>query len=172
MTLDAARKICATESVANREGFVANIDGFQVKIKLDDFCATSRLVNSASFNGVIRAAVDGNFDDMIAKIPSAFRDKINDNYKRIMSYNSRMNEIILDLVDRVPCDCEMRDSIFWINDNVPAAWRGYVISGFKKGVDSLPEWYIGKNVGKKNESLFNEAEFDRAVVTMNDFLEA
>lgn len=111
MTLEEAQEICRTYSAAEREGFVANIDGFLVKIKLDDFCSTLRIVNGASFNKIMEATVNNSFDDMISKIPEAFRKNIEDNYQKIINYNEQMDETIKEIIKKVPSDCPIKESI-------------------------------------------------------------
>lgn len=60
-----------------KEGFVIYIDEFMVKVKYDDYSKLHGIIGSiSSVNAVISSIVGNTYDDLVAKVPSMYRKKV------------------------------------------------------------------------------------------------
>lgn len=154
--LDKVLEVCHTADVSEREGFVVNIDGWYVKVKLDEFCAISKLVHgSDNFNVVIANVAKGQLDDLLAKIPMTYHDKIIASAREMLAFNEQMDEYVSHMANITPAG-DMRTSIAFIQERVPRPFVSLVIDKFKTG---LKPNYLYKNPRHDTPSCWKAREF-------------
>lgn len=165
--IDKAIDICQSGSPCNREGFVLNIDGFLVKMKLESFLGIAKIVHSvASFNTISRNTALGLMDDLIAKVPPEHRASAKETWNELLQYDEDIRECIAITVDKVnELDARHRAGI--INSTVPSMFRGYVfeiVAG--KGYRGT---YLGERIGTNSPHFFNRSEFDKKSALLNEW---
>lgn len=70
-----------------KEGWVINIDGERFKVKGDEYVKLHRILDSiSSVNVIIEAIADGKYDDLISKVPDAYRDRVENIANRIYEW--------------------------------------------------------------------------------------
>lgn len=117
------------------EGFVANIDGFKIKIKYDDYVKMHGILSMLSApNLIIKAIADDYFDDFYSKIPQAHRRKIDKITSKIFSYIKFMDDVTSSYVEPGPI-YNKKEFMLYVDKEVPKFFRGYV-----------REKYLGNNV--------------------------
>lgn len=112
-----------------REGVVLFIDGFQVKIKYNDYVQIHRVLSAiSSVNLVIEAVTDGWYDDLKSKVPSVYCDRIDKIYKIMMNYYQEMDknvkyyyQLTMDNVNN-----NRKEFMIYVDENVPSKYRSYV----------------------------------------------
>lgn len=108
------------------EGFVINIDGFKVKIKYNDYVTMHKMLSSiSSINLIIQNIAEDRFDDMIAKVPNAYRDRVLKVAKIVFEYKNRIENEIADTFARAPKD-NKKEFMIWVTENVRKEIQGYV----------------------------------------------
>lgn len=136
-TLDDVLNETSKYTSDQREGVVLFIDGFQVKIKYDDYVKIHRILSMvSSVNLIIQHIADGTFDDLIAKIPEAYR-------KRTMAIKQLIYDYIFSMEEKVTYylregnnnSTNRKDFMIWVENNVPKKYKAYVRN-----------YYLGKEV--------------------------
>lgn len=108
-----------------KEGFVLNIDGYKVKIKCDDYINIHKALSAiSSINLIIKNIADDTFDDMISKIPQAYRDRVVKVANIVFSYVSETNKKVREYVDKAP-KSTTKDFMIYVRDNVPKNLQVY-----------------------------------------------
>lgn len=111
------------------EGFVLNIDGYKVKIKYDDYVLMHRLLGTiSSSNVIIKSIADGNFDDLLSKVPNSYKDRV-----------MKIAQTVFDYVNNTEKEAEFlyqealnysfgdkKEFMCWVNKNVPKEIMHYV----------------------------------------------
>ena len=141
-TLDEVVSELDAKTSDQAEGFVLNIDGFKVKIKYNDYVHMHGMFSArSSVNLIIRSIADNNFDDMIAKIPSAYRGRVMKIAQAVFDYKRKVTDEINVAFAQAPQDDE-KTFMIWVTENVDRSIQGYVRNK-----------YLGKpyNVLKKGE---------------------
>ena len=60
-----------------QEGFVVNIDGHMIKVKGDDYVQIHRVLSKiSSINLIIESVAENKIDDLISKVPAAYRERV------------------------------------------------------------------------------------------------
>lgn len=60
-----------------QEGFVVNIDGHMIKVKGDDYIKIHRVLSQiSSINLIIESVAENKVDDLIGKVPEAYRERV------------------------------------------------------------------------------------------------
>lgn len=159
--LDAVLDICHSADVSEREGFVVNIDGWYVKIKLDEFCAISKIVHgSENFNTVIANVARGTFDDLLGKIPQSYHEPLMSSARKLYAFDADMGGYIDAVVASAPVG-DIRGAVAYFNENVPKAFVSLCIDAYKNGRDDIN--YLYRNPRHPAPSCWREREFeDRA----------
>lgn len=120
--LNSLDKIKSSEA----EGFVLNIDGFKVKIKYDDYVKVHRILSDISSpNLIIQCIADGQFDDLLAKVPDIYRDRVFKTADIVFEYVSKMTELCDFYFQKAPKE-NRKDFMVWTNENVPKFAVAYV----------------------------------------------
>lgn len=168
--MDEALTVCHEDAPANREGFVLNVDGFLVKMKLDTFLGISKLVHSvASFNVVIRNVALGTMDDLIALVPQEHRPSVRETVGMLEGYDRDVRDCldafmasagILGDDGSVTAGFDRKGFAMRVNSEVPRRWRGYAFSlANGKG---LPGSFLGTKLDTDQPGFMSRAQFDEA----------
>lgn len=105
---------------SDKEGWVIWIDGHMVKLKCDDYVKLHRCLDSmSSINVIIQSIADNTYDDLISKLPSGYRNRVETVAKKIFSYVSAMNTEIYKYYDKVKHITEEKEAMKYITFNVP-----------------------------------------------------
>lgn len=157
--LDTVLDICHTADVSEREGFVVNIDGWYVKVKLDEFCAISKIVHGTeNFNTIIANVARGTFDDLLGKVPMTYHEPLLVQARELFAFDEQMHEYIDAAVSSVPSEySEMRDVVEFISNNVPRDFVSLTIEAYKSKTSEMN--YLYKNPRHPNPSCWKEHEF-------------
>ena len=125
-TLDEVVSELDAKTSDQAEGFVLNIDGFKVKIKYNDYVHMHGMFSArSSVNLIIRSIADNNFDDMIAKIPSAYRGRVMKIAQAVFDYKRKVTDEINVAFAQAPQDDE-KTFMIWVTENVDRSIQGYV----------------------------------------------
>jgi hypothetical protein len=125
-TLDDVIKELDDKKSNEAEGFVVNIDGYKVKIKYNDYVNMHRVLSEiSSVNLVIRNIADGTFDDMISKVPTAYKDRVLKTANVVFKYIHNTELEIKDCFDKAPKD-DKKEFMVWVETNVPSRIKAYV----------------------------------------------
>lgn len=130
------------------EGFVINIDGYKVKLKYNDYVNIHKILSkSSSINLIIRSIADGNFDDLISKLPISYHDRVNEIAKIVFNYIYKTEKLIKQYYDIAPKD-DRKKFMVYISKNVPKEYQGYCrelyyghkINVIRSGNDKSPHY--------------------------------
>lgn len=125
-TLDQVVTELDDKKSSEAEGFVLNIDGFKVKIKYNDYVNMHKVLSSiSSINLIIKSIADGNFDDVLAKIPNAYKDRVLKIAGYVFKYIKDTEDVICNYYSSAPKD-DKKMFMVWVDQNVPRDKRGYV----------------------------------------------
>ena len=142
-TLDQVIRELDSKKSSEAEGFVLNIDGFKVKIKYNDYVYMQRVLSEiSSINLVIQNIAEDRFDDFIAKVPNAYRDRVMRTAKIVYRYKSGIEAAVEKAFAEAP-KTSRKEFMIWIERNVEKKIRGYVRCRYLNGKGSY-------NVLKKN----------------------
>ena len=124
-TLDIIMSELDDKSSDEAEGFVINIDGYKVKIKYNDYVHIHKALSKlSSINLIIRSIADGNYDDLLAKLPMAYHDNVNKIAAIVVNYIQRTEKKIREYYNEAPKD-NRKEFMIWADKNVPKMYRGY-----------------------------------------------
>ena len=125
-TLDDIMELVKTKKSDEMEGFVINIDGHLFKLKTDDYVKIHRLISKMSApNVIIKAVADGIIDDVVAKIPEAYRKDILQIVKIVEEYQNTNITAAMEYYDQAPKE-NTKDFMIWVDKNVPKKLQGAV----------------------------------------------
>ena len=127
-----------------QEGFVLNIDGHLVKCKGDDYVSLHKSLSKiSSINLIIKNYADGTLDDLRAKIPTAYKERIDAVVRIISKYVKEINKDVYEYYFQSP-KCDKKTFMIWTEKNVPKHLRCYVRNKFL-GIENN---YIKSGSGK------------------------
>ena len=113
-----------------KEGWILNIDGHKIKIKCDDYVDLHRMLDKiSSINVIIKNVAEGRIDDMLSKIPDAYRGRVERVTKVVSDYVVETELIVNDYYNKAPKDTK-KDFMIWTENNVPKRYLGYVKNKF------------------------------------------
>ena len=125
-TLDDVIKELDDKKSNEAEGFVVNIDGYKVKIKYNDYVNMHRILSEiSSVNLVIKNIADGTFDDMISKVPKAYKDRVMQTANVVFKYIHNTELKIKEYFDKAPKD-DKKEFMLWVESNVPNSIKAFV----------------------------------------------
>lgn len=126
ITLDNVLENLDAKAAAEAEGFVANIDGYRVKIKYNDYVAMHRMAfQFGSYNGVIKAIADNSLDDALSKIPECYREDVLKRAGEVTDIVDKLSKIVEEYASHLPKG-DRKTAMIWVNENVPKAYQGFV----------------------------------------------
>lgn len=113
-----------------KEGYVVNIDGHFVKIKCDDYVEIHKILsNISSINLIIKHIADNTFDDLVSKVPEAYKNRVikiaNLVFKYIKITDSKVNKYYL----KAPKGSR-KEFMIWTEENVPKDIKSYVRNNY------------------------------------------
>lgn len=125
-TLDEVMNDLDNKKSNEAEGFVINIDGYKVKIKYNDYVNMHRVFSEiSSVNLVIKNIADGTFDDMISKIPTAYKDRVLNIANIVFKYIHDIEIEIENYFNKAPKD-DKKEFMIWVENNVPKKIKAFV----------------------------------------------
>lgn len=108
------------------EGFVINIDGFKVKIKYNDYVHMHKMLSAiGSINLIIQSIAEDGFDDMIAKIPTAYKGRVLTVAKYVYEYKDKTEKAVREAYMNAPKD-DKKEFMIWVSKNVSKEIQGFV----------------------------------------------
>ena len=109
-----------------KEGFVMNIDGYMVKIKCDDYVNIHKILsNISSINLIIQKISDDQFDDLIAKVPFSYKDRVLKVANVIYDYINKTDNIVKEIYSKAD-KSNKKTFMIWVENNVDKELRGYI----------------------------------------------
>lgn len=148
------------------EGFVINIDGYRVKLKYNDYVHIHRaLTKLSSINLIIRSIADGQYDDLLAKLPMAYHDNVKKISAIVMNYVKETEKQIGEYYNSAPKD-NKKEFMMYVATSVPKDYQGYCrqlyfgnkINVIKSGNEKSPHYKRLKDMGIDNYSILFEEE--------------
>lgn len=113
-----------------KEGWVLNIDGHLIKIKCDDYVNIHRLLDKvSSVNVIIESIAEDKFDDLIAKIPDKYKERVLNISKLIFKYIKDARENIRKYYNLAPKETR-KEFMVWVESNVPQEIKHYLRNEF------------------------------------------
>ena len=140
------------------EGYVWNIDGFMCKQKCDDYLRMRLVIHSiSSEKAVIKAIADGYYDDLLSKVPSAYKERVEKIANVVFNYIHETDEIVNRLYNFAP-KYDKKDFMIYVNQNVPKCYQSYVrnlylgvSNNYLKTSHDEPHYKNLKEMGVKND---------------------
>lgn len=140
------------------EGFVLNIDGFKVKIKYNDYVNMHHMLSAiSSINLIIKSIADNTFDDMLANVPNAYRDRVLKIAGYVFKYIKDTEDVICNYYFSAPKD-NKKEFMVWVDQNVPREKRGYVRAKYLGHKYNLIKTDSGKYLKLKDMGVENYAD--------------
>jgi hypothetical protein len=133
------------------EGFVLNIidkDGVChfYKQKFSSYTGIHKILsNISSINLIIKNISDNTFDDLLAKVPDAYRWRVDIVSKVVFDYIKEQREIVSEYYNQVK-HLPIKDAMIWIKNNVPRDCGSLVISAYKDGIENVK--YLQRSSGR------------------------
>lgn len=129
LSFDEALAFLERTSGKEHEGFVLNVDSFRVKMKSDDYVRINGWIFGLRHDDILlKAVLAGEIDDILPKLPKAYRDDVEARAGRIFEAIDRRRSTVesyyLALKDE-GFDTR-KDSMIWIERNVPSKYRTMV----------------------------------------------
>lgn len=125
-TLDQIMSELDDKKSSEAEGFVVNIDGFKVKIKYNDYVYMHKMLSAiSSVNLIIQSIADDGFDDMIAKIPAAYKDRVIAVAKYVFEYKAKRESAVNTAYEKAPKE-DKKEFMIWVTENVEKEIQGFV----------------------------------------------
>ena len=114
-----------------------------VKIKYDDYVQMHGVISKlASVNLVIKAVADGTLDDVLSKVPSAYKTRVERIAKIVVDYEQRCRQEIEDFYNQHRY-LSIKDYVITVQKELPKDLRGCAISRYK----DQPVSFIKRHTG-------------------------
>lgn len=166
-TLDQVMIELDDKSSDEAEGFVINIDGYKVKVKYNDYVHIHKALSKlSSINLIIRSIADGQYDDLLSKLPFAYHDDVKKVASIVFDYIRKTENTINEYYNSAPKE-NIKEFMIYISENVPKCYQGYCrakyygydINVIKSNNEKCPHYKKLKDMGIKNyNSIFREVE--------------
>jgi hypothetical protein len=140
------------------DGYVLNIDGHLVKVKVDDYVNIHRILSKiSSINLIIQHIADDSFDDLIAKVPTAYQSRIENVAKVVFDYIKETDKRVKEWYEKCPKESR-KDFMIFVDQNVERDVRPYVRNLYlgepnnylKFGTEKAPRYKKLKEMGIEN----------------------
>ena len=147
------------------EGFVLNVidkngECNYFKIKYLQYQSIHKILsNISSINLIIKNIADNTFDDLLSKVPDAYRWRVDVVANVVFDYIKSQRKIVSEYLNQVK-HLPIKEAMIWIKSNVDKRWAGFVISAYKDGLENVN--YIKMTSGrykKMNEMGVNESQY-------------
>lgn len=166
-TFDQIMKEVKTIKSDEQEGFVVNIDGHMIKVKGDDYVQIHRILSKiSSVNLIIESVAENKIDDLISKVPEAYRERVRIVEKIVLDYVKNMEVEVQKYFDIAP-RYDRKTFMIWVENNVPKKYKGYVKNKYfgisnnyiKYGSKDSPAYKKLKDMGISDyKSIFDNTE--------------
>lgn len=113
-------------SAQEKEGWVIRIDNDMYKVKCNDYVALHTLLYSLNGNVVIKAIVDGTYDDILAKFPQDLKPRVYEYSDVVFEYLKLANAIIDKYYDKYKHLTDRKEFSQAISQNVPKMFIPYL----------------------------------------------
>ena len=148
------------------EGFVLNVDGFLVKLKLQSYLEIRNVMQIASsFNYIIRKVYANEMDDVIANVPDDLRGEVQGIVDEIRDTDARIAAAVNRFAAAVP-DVPRREQVAWMRKNIPTDAFGYVMNVMN---GRRPSSYVVARLETKSPSYPNRVGFDKLMKMADAF---
>ena len=168
-TFDQIIKEVKTIKSDEQEGFVVNIDGHMIKVKGDDYVQIHRILSKiSSINLIIESVAENRVDDLISKVPAAYRERVQIVEKIVLDYVKNMEAEVQKYFDAAPKN-DKKSFMIWAESNVPKKYKGYVRNKYlgiennyvKYGSEKCPAYKKLKEMGISDyKAIFKESEIE------------
>lgn len=152
-----------------QEGFVVNIDGHMIKVKGDDYVQIHRVLSKiSSINLIIESVAENKIDDLISKVPAAYRERVFIVEKIVLDYVKNMEAEVQKYFDKAP-KSDKKSFMIWVESNVPKKYKRYVKNKYlgiennyiKYGSEKCPAYKKLKEMGVSDyKAIFEESEIE------------
>lgn len=152
-----------------QEGFVVNIDGHMIKVKGDDYVQIHRVLSKiSSINLIIESVAENKIDDLISKVPAAYRERVFIVEKIVLDYVKNMEAEVQKYFDKAP-KSDKKSFMIWAESNVPKKYKRYVKNKYlgiennyiKYGSEKCPAYKKLKEMGVSDyKAIFEESEIE------------
>lgn len=152
-----------------QEGFVVNIDGHMIKVKGDDYVQIHRVLSKiSSINLIIESVAENKIDDLISKVPAAYRERVFIVEKIVLDYVKNMEAEVQKYFDKAP-KSDKKSFMIWAESNVPKKYKRYVKNKYlgiennyiKYGSEKCPAYKKLKEMGVLDyKAIFEESEIE------------
>lgn len=153
----------------DQEGFVVNIDGHMIKVKGDDYVQIHRVLSKiSSINLIIESVAENKIDDLISKVPAAYRKRVFIVEKIVLNYVKNMEAEVQKYFDKAP-KSDKKSFMIWAESNVPKKYKRYVKNKYlgiennyiKYGSEKCPAYKKLKEMGVSDyKAIFEESEIE------------
>lgn len=168
-TFDEVLKDIKTIKSDEQEGFVVNIDGHMIKVKGDDYVKIHRALSQiSSINLVIESVAENKVDDLIGKVPEAYRERVRIIERIVHNYIKEVDAEVQKYFKAAPKD-DRKTFMIWVHENVPKKYKGYVRNQYlglknnyiKYGNEKCPAYRKLNEMGVTDyKSIFRESEIE------------
>lgn len=113
-----------------KEGWVLHIDGHFIKVKCDDYVSMHGLLDRiSSVNVIIQAIAEETYDDMVSKVPDAYRARVEETASEVFKRLKETKSHIKHYYEAAPKD-DRKKCMIWIDQHVPKALKSFVRNEF------------------------------------------
>lgn len=125
-TLGEIIELSKTLRADKKEGWILNIDGHLIKIKCDDYVQLHRLLDKvSSINVIIESVAENRVDDLLSKVPDAYRDRVLIAVNKLLEYKNNMNQRI-DATYKIAPKDNRKEFMIWLDKNCDLDIKSYV----------------------------------------------
>lgn len=152
-----------------QEGFVVNIDGHMIKVKGDDYVKIHRVLSQiSSINLIIESVAENKVDDLIGKVPEAYRERVRIIERIVHNYIKEVDAEVQKYFKAAPKD-DRKTFMIWVHENVPKKYKGYVRNQYlglknnyiKYGNEKCPAYRKLNEMGVTDyKAIFRESEIE------------
>ena len=129
-TLDDILKMRDDKKAFEAEGFVANFDGYRVKIKYDDYMKLHNAITNLTPNKIIKAIADEELKDILLACRGR-EDFVCEVADKVSRYVDQLDREVKEEYDwtlkELGKDCERKAFMIYIGKMIPAPLRKYLI---------------------------------------------
>jgi tRNA splicing ligase len=129
MTLEDTIESLGSIAADELEGYVINCNIGRVKLKGEDHCKVAKLRNSLKLNSpkmVIESIKNETYDDMLAKTPKAYKNRVQEIFKEVVRQVESIDQEVKEYYMEAAKCGDLKSVMIWITENVPADLQGFV----------------------------------------------
>ena len=133
----------------------------------DDYVKIHRVLSQiSSINLIIESVAENKVDDLIGKLPEAYRDRVRIIERIVHNYIKEIDAEVQKYFKAAPKD-NRKTFMIWVHENVPKKYKGYVRNQYlglennyiKHGSEKCPAYRKLNEMGVTDyKSIFRESE--------------